>query len=68
MSENLLKNEQVILDTKGKPDYVVLPIAHYSKILQLLEVYGLGQAMLQVETSPRFNKKQALALLENDKN
>ena len=61
-----LENEQVILDSKGEPEYVVLPIARYQKLLQLLEDYGLGQAILEAENEPRYSKSKALALLEAD--
>jgi hypothetical protein len=62
--EKILNKEQVILNTKGKPEFVVLPIDQYTKILQILEDFGLGQAILQAELSPNYDKKQALAILE----
>ncbi|MFN4254059.1 MAG: hypothetical protein ACK4Q5_03515 [Saprospiraceae bacterium] len=64
--ENLLEQEQVILDTKGEPEYVVLPVARYERLVQMLEDFGLGQAMLQAEGERRFSKSEALALLEAD--
>ncbi len=65
-SGSILENEQVILNPKGQPEYVVLPIARYKRLLQLLEDYGLGQAILEAEKEPRHNKIDALTLLEKD--
>jgi hypothetical protein len=64
--ESTLENEQVILDSKGEPEYVILPVARYQKLLQLLEDYGLGQAIIAAEAEPRYSKSEALALLEAD--
>ena len=61
-TESTLENEQVILDSKGQPEYVVLPIDRYERLIQLLEEYGLGQAILEAENEPRFSKSEALAL------
>lgn len=65
-TESTLENEQIILDSKGEPEYVVLPVARYQKLLQLLEAYGLGQAILEAENEPRYSKLEALVLLEAD--
>jgi hypothetical protein len=64
--ESILEQEQVIVNPEGKPEYVVLPIARYRRLLQLLEDYGLGQAILKAEKEPRHSKSEALALLEED--
>ncbi|MCY7326982.1 MAG: hypothetical protein LH618_00370 [Saprospiraceae bacterium] len=64
--ESILEKEQVILDAKGQPEYVVLPIDRYKRLLQLLEDYGLGQAILEAEMEPRHTKLEALSLLEED--
>ena len=65
-AESILEQEQVIVNPKGQPEYVVLPIARYRRLLQLLEDYGLGQAILEAEKEPRHSKSEALALLEED--
>lgn len=65
-TDSVFENEQLILDAKGQPEYVVLPVARYQKLLQLLEDYGLGQAILEAEDEPRHSKSEALALLEGD--
>jgi len=64
--EKIAAEEQVILNQKGQPEFVVLPVERYRRILKLLEVYGLGQAILETETAPRLSRKEALALLEED--
>lgn len=61
-----LQKEQVILNPKGQPEYVVLPIARYRHLLRLLEDYGLGRAILKAEKEPRHSKSEAFALLEED--
>ena len=58
-----MKNEQVILDAKGRPEYVVIPIDRYRKLLEMLEDFGLGQAMLEAELSPRLSTAEALAFI-----
>jgi hypothetical protein len=65
-AKKILENEQVILNAKGQPAFVVLPLARYKKMLKLLEDFGLGQAILEAETEPRYSKSEALALLEKD--
>ena len=64
--EKIVTVEQVILNQKGQPEFVVLPVERYRRILKLLEDYGLGQAILEAETAPRLSKKEASALLEED--
>lgn len=66
MSALQIEKEQVILGPKGKPEYVVLPIARYRRLMKLLEDYGLGQAILEAETEVRYTKSAALALLKED--
>jgi len=65
-TDAVFENEQLILDAEGQPEYVVLPVARYQKLLQLLEDYGLGQAILEAENEPQYSKSEALALLETD--
>ena len=64
--KSILENEQVIVNPKGQPEYVVLPIARYKRLLQLLEDYGLSHAILEAETERRYTKSEALTLLEED--
>lgn len=60
-----MAEEQVILNQKGQPEFVVLPIGRYRRILKLLEDYGLGQAILEAETAPRLSKHEALTILKH---
>jgi len=64
--KSILEQEQIIVNPKGQPEYVVLPIARYRRLLQLLEDYGLGQAILEAEKEPRHSKMEALAFLEKN--
>lgn len=65
-AESIFEQEQVVANPKGQPEYVVLPIARYRRLLQLLEAYDLGQAILEAEKEPRHSKMEALALLEEE--
>ncbi len=58
-------HEQVITDGKGEVEYIIIPVQEYNKILELLEDYGLGNAMKEAEGSPVMNRKDALRLLKN---
>lgn len=62
--ENLKK--QFIYDSDGKPEYVVLTVSEYENLLQIIEDYNLGKAMMAAENSPKYGKEEALKLLEND--
>jgi hypothetical protein len=64
--KSILAQEQIIVNPKGQAEYVVLPIARYRRLLQLLEDYGLGQAISEAEKEPRHSKSEALTLLEED--
>jgi hypothetical protein len=64
--QQIMKNEQVILDAKGRPEYVVIPIDRYRKLLEMLEDFGLGQAILEAELSPRLSGAEALAFLDSE--
>jgi hypothetical protein len=63
-----IKHEQVILNQNGQAEFVVLPIARYQKMIDLLEDFGLGKAMLEAEKDQRLHKKDALLMLEDDAN
>ncbi len=62
--ENFKK--QYIYDAKGNAEYVVLSISDYQRLIDLLEDYALGDAMLAAEDAPRYGKEEALKFLEND--
>lgn len=62
--ENFKK--QYIYDAKGNAEYVVLSINDYQKLMDLLEDFTLGEAMVAAEDAPRYGKEDALKFLEND--
>ena len=62
--ENLKK--QFIYDAHGKAEYVVLSIAEYERLVELIEDNALGEAMLAAEGAPLYNKEEALKFLENE--
>ena len=59
--ENFKK--QFIYDAHGKAEYIVLSIADYERLIELLEDNALGEAMLAAEDTPRYNKEKALKFL-----
>ena len=61
--ENLKK--QFIYDSDGKPEYVVLAVSEYENLLQLIEDYNLGKAMMAAENSPKYGKEEALKQFHN---
>ena len=61
--ENLKK--QFIYDSNGKPEYVVLAVSEYENLLQLIEDYNLGKAMMAAENSPKYGKEEALKQFHN---
>jgi hypothetical protein len=63
--ENKSGEEHLILDSKGEIEYVLVPLKKYEKIIDLLEDYGLGQAMKEAETSKILHKKAALEFLKH---
>lgn len=62
----VLGNEQLIFNQNGQPQFVVISFERYQFLLEVLEDYGLGQAILEVEDEPRFSKEEAILLLEED--
>ena len=60
-----LGSEKFITDANGEIEYVILPLAEYEKLIDLLEDYGLGLAMKEVEGDKAFNKEQALRYLDH---
>ena len=61
--ENLKK--QFIYDSDGKPEYVVLAVSEYENLLQIIEDYNLGKAMMAAENSPKYGKEEALKQFHN---
>ncbi len=59
--------EKFVTNKSGKIESVVLPVDEYNKLIELIEDYGLGLAMKQVEADEFISKEKALKYLENDK-
>jgi len=65
MALQILGYEQYINNTQGKPEFIVLPIKAYQKLIDFIEDYGLGLAMEEAENSKRYDKEMALRFLDD---
>lgn len=61
-------NKNYVLDKNQKAIAVQIPIAEFEKIEEILEDYGLGKLMEEVENDETLSKKEALKYLESIKN
>jgi hypothetical protein len=61
-------NKNYVLDNNQKPIAVQIPIAEFEKIEEILEDYGLGKLIEEVENDETFSKEKALKYLELIKN
>jgi len=66
MALQILGHEQYINNTKGKPEFIVLPIKAYQQLIDVIEDYGLGSAMQEAESSKRYNREMALRFLDDE--
>jgi hypothetical protein len=57
-----------VLDKDQKPIAVQIPIAEFEKIEEILEDYGLGKLIEEVENDKVLDKEKALQYLESIKN
>ncbi|NCR02300.1 MAG: hypothetical protein GPJ11_24755 [Microcystis aeruginosa L211-101] len=57
-----------VLDKDQKPIAVQIPIAEFEKIEEILEDYGLGKLIEEVENDQILDKEKALQYLELLKN
>lgn len=62
--QNILPKERYILNKSGNPEYVVLPINKFRKMLNILEDYGLGKAIKEVSRQKKHSLEKALKLLD----
>jgi len=62
----IMKNEQYITNAQGEVEYVVLPLDKYSKLIEIIEDYGLVNAMKEAEKDKTYSKEEALKILENN--
>ncbi len=58
-------HEKLITNEKGEVEAVVIPVSDYNYLIELLEDYGLGKAIEEVENGKVMNRKEALRYLEN---
>ena len=61
-------NKSYVLDKYQKPIAVQIPIAEFDKIEEILEDYGLGKLIEEVENDQILDKEKALQYLELLKN
>ena len=61
-------NKSYVLDKDKKPIAVQIPIAEFEKIEEILEDYGLGKLIEEVENDQILDKEKALQYLESLKN
>jgi hypothetical protein len=59
---NFLGKERYITNSKGEPEFVVIPLQNYKQLIELLEDYGLGQAIRVAEGEKIYNKEEALRM------
>ena len=62
----IMKNEQYITNAQGEVEYVVLPLDKYSKLIEIIEDYGLANAMKEAEKDKTYSKEEELKILENN--
>ncbi|MFN9734985.1 MAG: hypothetical protein ACK544_13870 [Microcystis sp.] len=61
-------NKSYVLDKDQNPLAVQIPIAEFDKIEEILEDYGLGKLIEEVENDQILDKEKALQYLELLKN
>ncbi|TRV51637.1 MAG: hypothetical protein EWV53_16695 [Microcystis panniformis Mp_MB_F_20051200_S9] len=61
-------NKSYVLDKDQNPIAIQIPIAEFEKIEEILEDYGLGKLIEEVENDQILDKEKALQYLELLKN
>lgn len=61
-----LGSEKYKTNAKGDVEYVVLPLADYQRLAELLEDHRLELAMKEAESDKTLDKEQALRFLSDD--
>ena len=61
-------NKHYVLDQNHNPIAVQIPIAEFAKIEEIMEDYGLGKLLEEVENDQPLSKKEALKYLESINN
>ncbi|MGK7879584.1 MAG: hypothetical protein AB4060_05725 [Crocosphaera sp.] len=57
-------NKHYVLDQNNNPIAVQIPIAEFAKIEEIIEDYGLGKLIEEVENDETLSKKEALKYLD----
>ncbi|MFZ2630969.1 MAG: hypothetical protein WA081_21600 [Desulfosalsimonadaceae bacterium] len=63
---HILGQEQYITNTKGEPEFIVLPVERYRELIEFIEDHGLGLAMQEAENDKRYDRAEALRFLSNE--
>lgn len=66
MTLDILGQEQYINNPQGEPEFIVVPVAAYRKLIEVIEDYGLGLAIQEAEDTKRYSKEAALRFLEDE--
>ncbi len=66
VSSVIFEGHQFIKNRKGETEFVVLPIEMFQQLIEMLENYGLAQAMLEAEDDKYYSRDEALRILEED--
>ncbi len=61
-------SKSYVLDDDNNPIAVQIPLAEFEKIEEIIEDYGLGKLIEEVENDETLSKKEALKYLESIKN
>ncbi|MGK7958369.1 MAG: hypothetical protein AB4063_24395 [Crocosphaera sp.] len=61
-------NKSYVLDKDNNPIAVQIPIAEFEKLEEIIEDYGLGKLIEEVENDKLLSKQEALKYLESIRN
>ncbi len=65
-SEKQIADARFITNDKGEKEFAVIPITEYEQIIEMLEDYGLAEAMKVAEGGKLYGKAEAEKLLGDD--
>ncbi|MDJ0658666.1 MAG: hypothetical protein QNJ42_04165 [Crocosphaera sp.] len=61
-------NKSYVLDKNNNPIAVQIPIAEFEKLEEIIEDYGLGKLIEEVENDKPLSKQEALKYLKSIRN
>ena len=61
-------NKSYVLDKDNNPIAVQIPIAEFEKLEEIIEDYGLGKLIEEVENDKPLSKQEALKYLKSIRN